>query len=143
MLPWDSLYDNIGESVPFAAIRTVLIAVIAWYRLHRYAWYRYSAIVSYDKLCGVIRSLGEDPEDGTAYVFTSKDQKIVKIIRHEHNECQMYYQKFDKNMSFVRLEFEGVLPIYVLEWKYLVAMLSCPVVKSIGPIELKCYEEAA
>ena len=34
----------------------------------------------YDKLCGVIRSLGEDPEDGTAYVFTSKDQKIVKII---------------------------------------------------------------
>lgn len=69
----------------------------------------------YDKLCGVIRSLGEDPEDGTAYVFTSKDQKIVKIIRHEHNECQMYYQKFDKNMSFVRLEFEGVLPIYVLE----------------------------
>ena len=93
----------------------------------------------YDKLCGVIRSLGEDPEDGTAYVFTSKDQKIVKIIRHEHNECQMYYQKFDKNMSFVRLEFEGVLPIYVLEWKYLVAMLSCPVVKSIGPIELKCY----
>ena len=91
----------------------------------------------------IIRSLGEDPEDGTAYVFTSKDQKIVKIIRHEHNECQMYYQKFDKNMSFVRLEFEGVLPIYVLEWKYLVAMLSCPVVKSIGPIELKCYEEAA
>ena len=48
-----------------------------------------------------------------------------------------------QNMSFVRLEFEGVLPIYVLEWKYLVAMLSCPVVKSIGPIELKCYEEAA
>lgn len=91
----------------------------------------------------IIRSLGEDPEDGTAYVFTSKDQKIVKIIRHEHNECQMYYQKFDKNMSFVRLEFEGVLPIYVLEWKYLVAMLSCPVVKSIGPIELKCYEKAA
>ena len=97
----------------------------------------------YHKLCGVIRSLGEDPEDFTAYVFTSKYQKIVNIIRHEHNECQMYYPKWDKNMRFVRLEFEGVLPIYVLEWNYLVAMLSCPVVKSIGPIELKCYEEAA
>lgn len=57
----------------------------------------------YDKLCGVIRSLGEDPEDGIAYVFTSKTHKVVKIIRHEHNECQMYYQKFDKNMRFVRL----------------------------------------
>ena len=31
--------------VPFAAIQAVPIAVIAWYRLHRYAWYRYSAIV--------------------------------------------------------------------------------------------------
>ena len=96
----------------------------------------------YDKLCGVVRSLGEDPTDGTAYVFTSKDQKVVKIIRHEHNECQMYYQKFDKGMSFVRLEFNGVHPIYVLEWKYLLAMLSCPVIKSIGPIELKCGQDA-
>ena len=25
----------------------------------------------YDKLCGVVRSLGENPEDGTAYVFVS------------------------------------------------------------------------
>ncbi|MGE9953195.1 ATP-binding protein [Segatella copri] len=25
----------------------VPIAVIAWYRLHRYAWYRYSAIVNF------------------------------------------------------------------------------------------------
>ena len=32
--------------VPFAAIQAVPIAVIAWYRLHRYAWYRYSAIVN-------------------------------------------------------------------------------------------------
>ena len=34
--------------VPLAAIQAVPIAVIAWYRLHRYAWYRYSAIVSLD-----------------------------------------------------------------------------------------------
>ena len=27
----------------------------------------------YDKLSGVVRSLGENPEDGTAYVFMSKD----------------------------------------------------------------------
>ena len=89
----------------------------------------------YDKLCGVIRSLGEDPEDGTAYVFTSKDQKIVKIIRHEHNECQMYYQKFDRNMSFVRLEFEGVLPIYVSEWKCHALMTEALLVKAALKIE--------
>ena len=31
--------------VSLAEIQAVPIAVIAWYRLHRYAWYRYSAIV--------------------------------------------------------------------------------------------------
>lgn len=83
----------------------------------------------YDKLGGVVRSLGHDPEDGTAYVFTSKDQKLVKIIRHEHHECQLFIQRFDNNMSFVRLAFDGINPIYVLDWKYIVALLSCPVVK--------------
>jgi len=38
--------------VPLAAIQAVPIAVIAWYRLHRYAWYRYSAIViCFDETC--------------------------------------------------------------------------------------------
>lgn len=46
-------------------------------------------------------------------------------------------------MSFVCLEFEGVAPIYVLEWKYLVAMLSCSVIKKIGPIEMKYYQKVA
>ena len=83
----------------------------------------------YDKLCGVVRSLGCDPEDGTAYVFTSRDRKLVKIIRKEDVQRQLYIQRFEGKMSFVRLDFEGSRPVYVLEWKYLVAMLSCPVVK--------------
>jgi hypothetical protein len=33
----------------------------------------------YDKLCGVVRTLTGKMEEGTAYVFTSKDQKLVKI----------------------------------------------------------------
>ena len=40
--------------VPLAAIQAVPIAVIAWYRLHRYAWYRYSAIVRRDKACAYV-----------------------------------------------------------------------------------------
>lgn len=89
----------------------------------------------YDKLVGVVRSLVGEMEEGTAYMFTSRDQKLVKIIRHEHNECQLYSQKFDRGMSFLRLSFDGVRPIYVLEWKYVVAMLNCPVIKKIGAVE--------
>ena len=92
----------------------------------------------YDKLRGVVYALDGRMEEGTAYVFTSRSQKLVKIIRHEHNECQLYIQRFDHGMSFVRLEFTGDKPMYVLEWKYLTALLSCPVIRRIDSREAKC-----
>ena len=79
----------------------------------------------YDKLHGVVCSLAGHQEEGTAYVFTSRNQKLVKIIRHH-------------GMSFVRLEFTGDKPMYVLEWKYLTALLSCPVIRRIDSREAKC-----
>ena len=97
----------------------------------------------YDKLRGVVSALDGRMEEGTAYVFTSRNQKLVKIIRHEHNECQLYMQKYDHGMSFVRLEFDGIKPIYVLEWKYLTALLSCPVIKRIDSMEVKYDGDAA
>ncbi len=97
----------------------------------------------YDKLRGVVCTLDGRMEEGTAYVFTSRNQKLVKIIRHEHNECQLYVQKYDHGMSFIRLEFDGTKPIYILEWKYLTALLSCPVIKKIDSIEVKCGKDAA
>ena len=96
----------------------------------------------YDKLRGVVYTLDGSMEEGTAYVFTSRNQKLVKIIRHENNECQLYMQKYDHGMGFIRLEFDGTKPIYVLEWKYLTALLSCPVIKKIDSTEVKCGKDA-
>lgn len=95
----------------------------------------------YEKLCGVVRSLGADPEDGSAYVFTSSNHKLVKIIRCEQGQQQLYVQRFSDCQSFVRLEFDGIRPIYVLEWKYLVALLSCPVVKKMGGLSVYCPDD--
>lgn len=95
----------------------------------------------YEKLCGVVRSLGADPEDGSAYVFTSSNHKLVKIIRCEQGQQQLYVQRFSDCQSFVRLEFDGIRPIYVLEWKYLVALLSCPVVKKMGGLSVYCTDD--
>jgi hypothetical protein len=55
----------------------------------------------------------------------------------------LYMQKYDHGMSFVRLEFDGTRPIYVLEWEYLTALLSCPVIKRIDSIGVKYDEDAA
>lgn len=67
----------------------------------------------------------------------------MKIIQHEHNECKLYMQKYDHDMSFMRLEFDGAKPIYVLERKYLTALLSCPVIKKIDSIEVKYGKDAS
>ena len=83
----------------------------------------------YDKLSGVVRSLGENPENGTAYVFMSKNQKLVKIIRYDKGRCLYYSQKFKGGFSFVRLRFNVDKPVYVLEWKYLVSLMGTPVIK--------------
>lgn len=96
----------------------------------------------YDKLSSVVRSFGENPEDGTAYVFMSKNQKLVKIIRYEKGQCQYYSQKFKGGFSFVRLMFEGNKPIYVLQWKYLVSLMGTPVIKEIPVRELLCLNVA-
>ncbi len=72
----------------------------------------------YDKLSGVVSSLGENPENGTAYVFMSKNQKLVKIIRYEKGRCLYYSQKFKGGFSFVRLRFDVDKPVYVLQWKH-------------------------
>lgn len=70
----------------------------------------------YEKLSGVVRELsGGTIEEGTAYVFTSRNQKLVKVVRHEHNECQLCIQKFDGNVSFIRLKFIDSKPVYELE----------------------------
>lgn len=54
----------------------------------------------YDKLCGVIRSLGEDPEDGTAYVFQSVVESfkagllspVFDVLRYcKHADIGWYY----------------------------------------------------
>ena len=44
VVPFMKLKSRTEILVPFAAIQAVPIAVIAWYRLQRYVWYRYSAI---------------------------------------------------------------------------------------------------
>ena len=80
--------------VPIAAIQAVPIAVIVWYRLHRYAWYRYSAIVTmeayiksnmrypsnsyYNRIEGTVIISTEIKHDGSI-----GDQKVKQSVNDE------------------------------------------------------------
>ena len=61
--------------VPIAAIQAVPIAVIAWYRLQRYVWYRYSAIV-------------------TLFVCSAVDAQILRADELEKYAKEKYGEKW-------------------------------------------------
>ena len=85
--------------VPLAAIQAVPIAVIAWYRLHRYAWYRYSAIVkkliegfnhgylhsNFDGLCSILLEKYTD-EVWNDFEAAFTDDKYLGFILQVKNE---------------------------------------------------------
>lgn len=89
--------------VPLAAIQAVPIAVIAWYRLHRYAWYRYSAIVNMGLAKSRTRysafldpkSDGRQEKMGRAYthtylVWTERGRKFI------HDLAQRYWELIER-----------------------------------------------
>lgn len=81
--------------------------------------------------------------DGTHIIVRSWNEEKKCFEYHvEWIHGVLYMQKYDHGMSFVRLEFDGTKPIYVLEWKYLTALLSCPVIKKIDSIEVKYGKDA-
>ena len=75
--------------VPLAAIQAVPIAVIAWYRLHRYAWYRYSAIVK--KLFCAGNKCGEKAEAGK-YAKSADSGAKSCFFRHFWHHYRYFLQ---------------------------------------------------
>lgn len=93
----------------------------------------------YDKLCGVVRSLGEDPDDGTAYVFTSKNQKIVKIIRHETGCNWNYFTHYEGNSGDgVSVLKKGRLRLYCI---YFNDTVVCFGTGGYKPENIRAYQE--
>ena len=115
--------------VPLAAIQAVPIAVIAWYRLHRYAWYRYSAIVTFANFYGITCR-----EEAEAYlknkILNERLKKVCRILLEQVRGGKSAHQILGgidsyKIKSCLTL-FDAVLPndIFV-EWLNIVRHLIC------------------
>ena len=86
-------------------------------------------------LANVVRyQLHRNPYNGDGYMFMSKDCQKMKILVYSHNLYRLYDLSYDKGLSFMKIENEDGTPVKgckSIDWKYLVALLNCPVRKKL------------
>lgn len=86
-------------------------------------------------LANVVRyNLHRNPYNGDGYIFMSKDRKKMKILVYKSHLYRLYDLSYDKGYAFMKVEAEDGKPlesVKQIEWKYLVALLNCPVRKKL------------
>ena len=86
-------------------------------------------------LANVVRyQLHRNPYNGDGYMFMSKDCRKMKILVYSHHLYRLYDLSYDRGYSFMKLEREDGQPmesVKTIDWKYLVALLNCPVRKKL------------
>ena len=83
------------------------------------------------RLFSEVQSQGVNAYNGDAYLFMSKNRRTVKIILYKNHKRHLYDITFDDDYKFMKPIIEGNEIIYELQFKYLVAILECPVVERI------------
>lgn len=92
----------------------------------RYGKYALANVVKYQ--------LHRNPYNGDGYLFMSKDCRKMKILVYSHHMYRLYDLSYDRGYSFMKLERDDGQPIEsvtTIDWKYLVALLNCPVRKKL------------
>lgn len=87
-------------------------------------------------LANVVRyQLHRDPYNGDGYMFMSKDRRKMKILVYSLNLYRLYDLSYDNGLSFMRIDSSDGSPltsVRPIDWKYLVALLNCPVRKRLS-----------
>ena len=83
------------------------------------------------RLFAEVELLGLNPYNGDGYVFMSQNRQTLRIIRFKNHKRYLYDITYEKGYKFMQPVREDTGVVYELDFKYLVALLECPVVKRI------------
>lgn len=79
-----------------------------------------------------VEALDMDPYNGDGYIFMSKDRQILKIIRYKNHKRMLYDVTYEKGYKFMKPVMQNHEVVYELDFKYLVALLECPVILELN-----------
>lgn len=83
------------------------------------------------RLFSEVQALDMDPYNGDAYIFMSKDRRILKVIRYKNHKRVLYDITYEKGYRFMKPVMKNHEVVYELDFKYLVALLECPTVNEL------------
>ena len=73
-----------------------------------------------------------DPYNGDLFAFMSRDRRKLKMVRYEDNMYTLYSLEYERGYKFMEPVYEdGEVTRFQLDFKYLVALLKCPVVSRL------------
>ena len=77
-----------------------------------------------EPLCGIVRSSGKKPTDGSVYVFFNRSRTLMKLLHWERGGYVIYYKRMEdgriSRKVFRRQDKSG---FYCLRWDELVLFL--------------------
>lgn len=79
------------------------------------------------RLFQIARENFPDPYNGDAFAFMSKDHRTLKIVRYDHHKIILYGISYERGYKFMRPVCRDGKLWHQLDFKYLAALLSCPV----------------
>ena len=84
------------------------------------------------RVAEIIRSrYHRDPFNGDVYIFMSKRYDKVKMIHYENHAYYLHEKSFTGGYRFMKVCYDGDKPMYMVDWKDLIAILESPVIKEI------------
>ena len=86
----------------------------------------------YGRVLSVIRQqMNREPQAGEVYIMMSKDLQTVRLYGYERHSCSLYEKRFEKGYKFMKVTYEGDLPVFSISWDDVVVLLGSPVIKTL------------
>lgn len=87
----------------------------------------------YGRVLSVIRQqMNREPQAGEVYIMMSKDCQSVRLYSYDRHSCSLYEKRFEKGYKFMKVSYEGDIPVFSISWDDVVVLLGSPVVKTLN-----------
>ena len=84
----------------------------------------------YGRVLSVIhQQMNREPQAGEVYIMMSKDLQTVRLYSYDRHSCSLYEKRFEKGYKFMKVSYEGDLPVFSVSWDDVVVLFGSPVIK--------------
>ena len=75
----------------------------------------------YGRVLSVIhQQMNREPQAG---------EQTVRLYSYDRHSCSLYEKRFEKGYKFMKVSYEGDLPVFSVSWDDVVVLLGSPVIK--------------